>query len=101
MIELIFILIIVELFAGIWLVVKMQKLSSNIEKINLEIKQSGFTGNLTGIKHSLSALNKNIQMLLQEQKQKEETESFIKMINFILLTVPVFDLLIKKIKKHK
>ncbi|MGN0015319.1 MAG: hypothetical protein ACI37T_07885 [Candidatus Gastranaerophilaceae bacterium] len=99
MIGLIFILIIVEVFTGIWLIAKMQKLSSSIEKINLAVKQSGFTGNLTEIRLSFAALNRNIQMLLQEQKQKEETESFIKIINFILLIVPILDLLIKKIKK--
>lgn len=99
MIELIFILIIVELFAGIWLIKKMQKLSVSIDKINIAVKQSGFTGNLTQIRLSFAALNKNIQMLLQEQKQKKETEEFMKIINFILLTIPVLDLLMKKIKK--
>lgn len=99
MIELIFILIIVEIAAGIWLIAKMQKLSSSIEKINIAVKQSGFTGNLTQIRLSFADLNRNIQMLLQEQKQKKETEEFMKIINFILLTIPVLDLLMKKIKK--
>lgn len=99
MIELIFILIIVEIAAGIWLIAKMQKLSSSIEKINIAVKQSGFTGNLTQIRLSFADLNRNIQMLLQEQKQKKETEEFMKIINFILLTIPVLDFLMKKIKK--
>lgn len=99
MIELIFILIIVELFAGIWLIKKLQKLSVKIEKINIAVKQSGFTGNLTEIRLSFAALNIKLQMLLQEKKQREETEEFMKIINFIILTIPVFDLLLNKIKK--
>lgn len=99
MIELIFILIIVELFTGIWLITGMQRLSTKIEKINLAVRQSGFTGNLTEIRLSFAAFNKKIQMLLQEQKQKEEAEEFIKIINFILLAIPLLDFFVKKIKK--
>lgn len=99
MIELIFILIIVELLAGIWLITGMQRLSAKIAKINLAVKQSGFTGNLTEIKLSFVAFNRKIQMLLQEQKQKEEAEELIKIINFILFAIPLLDLFVKKIKK--
>ncbi len=108
MIELIFVLIILELVFGIYLIVFMDKKIRLTEEINKNIVKSGFKGNLTECKLKLKIFNAKLQAILEEkieQERAEKIEKAVAAVNSLLLGFSLFKFLGKKnnknIIKHK
>lgn len=101
MIELIFILIMVELIAGLWLICKLNKVSLYIERFNFVLEKSGFTGNLTEKKLFFRNLNKHLNTFMENQKQKAEAKGILKIFNILLFSIPVIDFLFRMVKRKK
>ena len=53
MIELIFILIVLEIIIGVWSLVRINNFTKKVSEANSELKASGFTGNISDLKNSL------------------------------------------------
>ena len=102
MIELIFILIIIEITIGLWLILKLNKLLQKIYEINTTIEKTNFSGNLTPIKYSMEKFKTQIETIVKEQKQQTAFENISKIINIVLFSIPMIKIIFKKRKlKHK
>lgn len=101
MIELIFILIILEIVVGIWSLVRINNFTKQISEANKEIETSGFTGSLSDLKNSLAKFNKQLKHLLAQQMQESEMNKIKKVINAIALSLPFIDLIIKVFSEKK
>ena len=72
MIELIFILIVLEIIIGVWSLVRINNFTKKVSEANSELKASGFTGNISDLKNSLKKFNKQLKILKHQQMQETE-----------------------------
>lgn len=99
MIELIFVLIIVEIVFGVYLILFLDKKIRKTEAINDQIEKSKFTGNLTEFKLNLKLLNTKLQTILEEkikQEKNDKSENIAGIINSVLIGFSLVKFLKKK-----
>lgn len=108
MIELIFILIIVEIVVGVYMIIFMEKKIRLTEEVNRNLVKKGFTGNLTEFKMNLRILNAKLRAILAEriaQERVEKVEKAAGVLNSVLLGFSLFKFLRgkknKNFSKHK
>lgn len=107
MIELIFILIVVEIVVGIYMVMYMERKIRLTEEVNRNLKKIGFSGNLTEIKVNLRILNAKLRAILTEKTAQEQVDKIDKLagiFNFVLLFFSIFKFMRRKknfFSKHK
>lgn len=108
MIELLFVLIILEIVIGIYMIMFMEKKIRLIEEVNKNLVKSGFSGNLTEFKMNLKILNVRLRAILAErvaQEKVEKVEKVAGLLNSVLLGFSFFKFLgkrkDKKFSKHK
>lgn len=108
MIELIFVLIILEIVFGVYMIMFMDKKIRLAEEVNKNIVKSGFTGNLTEFKLNLKILNARLHTILKEKIENEKIEKLEKaagLLNSALLGFSLLKLFnknkSKKFTKHK
>ena len=101
MIELIFILIIVELVVGIAFIHKTCLLYQETNCLNKKIKASGVTGNLSEIKFIFRNFNKKLIKLGKIKQEKLAQKKINNIFNIAFLTFSVFQFLKKKKQKNK
>ena len=102
MIELIFILIVVEIVVGVYMIMFMEKKIRLTEEVNRNLAKSGFTGNLTEFKVNLRILNAKLRAILAERVEQErvaKVEKAAGVLNSVLLGFSLFKFL--KGKKNK
>lgn len=104
MIELIFVLIIIEIVFGVYIILFMDKKIRNTEALNDKIIKSKFKGNLTELKLNLKILNTKLHAIIEEKKAQEKAnkiEMVSSVVNSVLLGysfIKFFNR--KKTKKH-
>ena len=108
MIELIFILIVVEIVVGVYMIMFMEKKIRLTEEVNRNLAKSRFTGNLTEFKVNLRILNAKLRAILAERVEQErvaKVEKAAGVLNSVLLGFSLFKFLKgkknKKFSKHK
>lgn len=97
MIELIFILIIIETACFIWIIKKICVLTQQIKTTNKSIADSLFKGNLTELRVYLSIFNKKLKKYFEKQEKSRSQNSLNVAINYILFLISAFSWL----KNHK
>lgn len=95
MIELIFILIVLEIIIGVWSLVRINNFTKKVSEANSELKASGFTGNISDLKNSLKNFNKQLKILKYQQMQETELNQVMNILNSIVLSLPAIDWAIK------
>lgn len=101
MIELIFILIVLEIIIGVWSLVRINNFTKKVSEANSELKASGFTGNISDLKNSLKKFNKQLKILKYQQMQETEFNQVINILNSIVLSLPAIDWAIKLFSSKK
>lgn len=101
MIELIFILIVLELIIGVWSLVRINNFTKKVSEANSELKASGFTGNISDLKNSLKKFNKQLKILKYQQMQETEFNQVMNILNSIVLSLPAIDWAIKLFSSKK
>lgn len=108
MIELIFVLIILEIVFGIYMIIFMDKKIRLTEETNKKLVKSGFTGNLSDIKINLKILNAKLRAILAEKIEQEKIEKLEKTVGILNSILLGFSLIkffnkkkSKKFVKHK
>lgn len=101
MIELIFILIILEIIIGVWSLVRINNFTKKVSEANSELKASGFTGNISDLKNSLKNFNKQLKILKYQQMQETELNQVMNILNSIVLSLPAIDWAIKLFSSKK
>ncbi len=101
MIELIFILIILEIIIGVWSLVRINNFTKKVSEANSELKASGFTGNISDLKNSLKKFNKQLKILKYQQMQETELNQVMNILNSIVLSLPAIDWAIKLFSSKK
>lgn len=93
MIELIFILILLELVFGLIFVHKISMFYNQVNVLNKKIKKNDITGNLSEIKYACRNLNKKLIKYEKNKQQKIMKRSINNIINTFLLVFSVFEFL--------
>ena len=101
MIELIFILIVLEIIIGVWSLVRINNFTKKVSEANSELKASGFTGNISDLKNSLKKFNKQLKILKYQQMQETELNQVMNILNSIVLSLPASDWAIKLFSSKK
>lgn len=101
MIELIFILIVLEIIIGVWSLVRINNFTKKVSEANSELKASGFTGNISDLKNSLKNFNKQLKILKYQQMQETELNQVMNILNLIVLSLPAIDWAIKLFSSKK
>ncbi len=101
MIELIFILIVLEIIIGVWSLVRINNFTKKVSEANSELKASGFTGNISDLKNSLKKFNKQLKILKYQQMQETELNQVMNILNSIVLSLPAIDWAIKLFSSKK
>lgn len=102
MIELIFVLIIIELVVGIAFIHKICMLYQETNCLNKKIKTSGITGNLSEIKFVFRNFNKKLIQIEKLKQEKLAQKKLNSLFNIAFLTFSAFQFLRKrKLKKQK
>lgn len=101
MIELIFILIVLEIIIGVWSLVRINNFTKKVSEANSELKASGFTGNISDLKNSLKKFNKQLKILKYQQMQETEFNQIMNILNSIVLSLPAIDWAIKLFSSKK
>ncbi len=101
MIELIFILIVLEIIIGVWSLVRINNFTKKVSEANSELKASGFTGNISDLKNSLKKFNKQLKILKYQQMQETEFNQVMNILNSIVLSLPAIDWAIKLFSSKK
>lgn len=101
MIELIFILIVLEIIIGVWSLVRINNFTKKVSEANSELKVSGFTGNISDLKNSLKKFNKQLKILKHQQMQQTELNQVMNILNSIVLSLPAIDWAIKLFSSKK
>ncbi len=101
MIELIFILIVLEIIIGVWSLVRINNFIKKVSEANSELKASGFTGNISDLKNSLKKFNKQLKILKYQQMQETEFNQVMNILNSIVLSLPAIDWAIKLFSSKK
>ncbi len=101
MIELIFILIVLEIIIGVWSLVRINNFTKKVSEANSELKASGFTGNISDLKNSLKNFNKQLKILKYQQMQETELNQVMNILNSIVLSLPAIDWAIKLFSSKK
>lgn len=101
MIELIFILIVLEIIIGVWSLVRINNFTKRVSEANSELKASGFSGNISDLKNSLKKFNKQLKILKYQQMQETELNQVMNILNSIVLSLPAIDWAIKLFSSKK
>lgn len=108
MIELLFVLIVLEIVVGVYMIMLMDKKIRLTEEVNRNLVKSGFRGNLTEFKMNLRILNVKLRAILTErvaQEKVEKVEKVAGLLNSVLLGFSLFKFLGKRkdknFSKHK
>ena len=101
MIELIFILIVLEIIIGVRSLVRINNFTKKVSEANSELKASGFTGNISDLKNSLKKFNKQLKILKHQQMQETELNQVMNILNSIVLALPAIDWAIKLFSSKK
>ena len=102
MIELIFILIIIELVVGIAFIHKICMLYQETNCLNKKIKMSGITGNISEIKFVFRNFNKKLLQVEKIKQQKLAQKKLNNIFNIAFLAFSAFQFLKRrKPKKQK
>lgn len=101
MIELIFILIVLEIIIGVWSLVRINNFTKKVSEANSELKATGFTGNISDLKNSLKKFNKQLKILKYQQMQETEFNQIMNILNSIVLSLPAIDWAIKLFSSKK
>ncbi len=101
MIELIFILIVLEIIIGVWSLVRINNFTKKVSEANSELKASGFTGNISDLENSLKKFNKQLKILKYQQMQETELNQVMNILNSIVLSLPAIDWAIKLFSSKK
>lgn len=101
MIELIFILIVLEIIIGVWSLVRINNFTKKVSEANSELKATGFTGNISDLKNSLKKFNKQLKILKYQQMQETEFNQVMNILNSIVLSLPTIDWAIKLFSSKK
>lgn len=101
MIELIFILIVLEIIIGVWSLVRINNFTKRVSEANSELKASGFSGNISDLKNSLKKFNKQLKILKYQQMQETEFNQVMNILNSIVLSLPAIDWAIKLFSSKK
>lgn len=101
MIELIFILIVLEIIIGVWSLVRINNFTKKVSEANSELKASGFMGNISDLKNSLKKFNKQLKILKYQQMQETELNQVMNILNSIVLSLPAIDWAIKLFSSKK
>lgn len=101
MIELIFILIVLEIIIGVWSLVRINNFTKKVSEANSELKASGFTGNISDLKNSLKNFNKQLKILKYQQMKETELNQVMNILNSIVLSLPAIDWAIKLFSSKK
>lgn len=108
MIELLFVLIVLEIVVGVYMIMLMDKKIRLTEEVNRNLVKSGFRGNLTEFKMNLRILNAKLRAILAErvaQEKVEKVEKVAGLLNSVLLGFSLFKFLGKRkdknFSKHK
>lgn len=101
MIELIFILIVLEIIISVWSLVRINNFTKKVSEANSELKASGFTGNISDLKNSLKNFNKQLKILKYQQMQETELNQVMNILNSIVLSLPAIDWAIKLFSSKK
>lgn len=108
MIELLFVLIVLEIVVGVYMIMLMDKKIRLTEEVNRNLVKSGFRGNLTEFKMNLRILNVKLRAILAErvaQEKVEKVEKVAGLLNSVLLGFSLFKFLGKRkdknFSKHK
>lgn len=101
MIELIFILIVLEIIIGVWSLVRINNFTKKVSEANSELKATGFTGNISDLKNSLKKFNKQLKILKYQQMQETEFNQVMNILNSIVLSLPAIDWAIKLFSSKK
>jgi len=101
MIELIFILILVEIVVAVWLINAFHKYTVLTSDLNDKIVSSEFNGNLTEFKLALALFNKKLIAIKQKSIEDKEKAELAKVVNSIFLLFSAFNLVKKSFFKKK
>ena len=93
MIELIFVLIVLEIVFGVYMIMFMDKKIRLTEEVNENFAKIGFTGNLTEFRMNLKILNAKLRAILAEKRAQEKIDKIEKTAGIVNLALLGFSLL--------
>lgn len=101
MIELIFVLILIEIVVAVWLINAFHKYTVLTSDLNDKIEFSEFNANLTEFKLALALFNKKLIAIMQKSIEDKEKAELAKVLNSILLLFSAFNLVKKFFSNRK